>query len=66
MSRIQITDLSLDETLDREALDHVRGGIIAVLIGLHQGPALPTQRGMPDPGTCMPDPGTCFPSGLIK
>lgn len=36
MSRIQLQDLPQDETLDGAAMTQVRGGIIAILIGLNQ------------------------------
>ena len=45
MTRIQITDLSVDETLDAQALQQVRGGIIAVLIGRQaDGSVVPTDQ----------------------
>jgi len=45
MSRTQITDLSVDETLDAQALQQVRGGIIAILIGRQMdGSVMPTDQ----------------------
>ena len=47
MPRIQLTDLNVDETLDAQALQQVRGGIIAILIGRQaagDGSVVPTDQ----------------------
>lgn len=48
MSKIQINDLSHDEQIETRELEHVRGGIIAVLIGLQakqgDGSVMPTDQ----------------------